>query len=95
VDELANEPFALLGVNSDALAEARQAVARNKLNWRSFQDRPAGSREAISDAWGVRGWPTLVVLDGERRIHYRGHDARRATKVVRDLLAAKKAPGGG
>ena len=87
VNELADEPFALIGVNSDAPETARAAVARNELNWRSFRDSVEG-RTDISDTWFVQGWPTIVVLDAERRIRYRGHDGMEATRVVRELLAA-------
>jgi hypothetical protein len=86
VEELRDAPFALIGVNSDNLDRAKKAVADNQLNWRSFQNKPAGAERAIADVWSVRGWPTVVVLDGERRIHYRGHSGEAATEVVRKLL---------
>jgi hypothetical protein len=40
----------------------------------------------------VRGWPTIVVLDVDQSIRYRGHDGDAATEVVKELLAkvAKK-----
>ena len=89
MEELKDEPFALIGVNSDDLDRARRAVEKNKLNWRSFQNEPAGAGRAISDDWGVRGWPTIVVLDPEMKIHYRGHDGHEATAVAKDLLAKR------
>jgi hypothetical protein len=95
VEEMKDQPFALIGVNSDDLPRAKKAVAENGLSWRSFQNKPAGSQQAIADVWAVRGWPTIVILDGERRIHYRGHDGEEATKVARELLAARKQKGGG
>jgi len=36
VDELKDQPFALVGVNSDKLDRAKKAVIENKLVWRSF-----------------------------------------------------------
>jgi AhpC/TSA family len=89
VEELKDQPFALVGVNSDGLDRAKKAVAENKLTWRSFQNQPEGQKVAIADDWVVSGWPTIVVLDREQKIRYRGHDGEAATKVVRDLLAAK------
>lgn len=86
VEEMQQKPFALIGVNSDNLDRAKKAVAENQLNWRSFQNQPAGSERSISDVWSVRGWPTIVVLDAERRIHYRGHDGNEATRVARELV---------
>ena len=90
MEELKDQPFALIGVNSDEREVALAAVEKNGLNWRSFQDQPEGAEKAISDDWKVSGWPTLVVLDAERRIRYRGHNGEAATEVVRELLAAAK-----
>lgn len=81
-----DKPFALIGVNSDSVDRAKKAVADNELNWRSFQNQPEGARTAIADDWAVRGWPTVVVLDHEMRIHYRGHDARKATDIAKRLV---------
>lgn len=90
MEELKDKPFALVGVNSDqTVARAKQAIAKNQLNWRSFQNKPDGQDTAIADDWAVQGWPTIVVLDGERKIRYRGHDGDEATKVAKSLLAAK------
>ncbi|HEX6810271.1 MAG TPA: hypothetical protein VF384_01495 [Planctomycetota bacterium] len=91
VEELKDKPFAMVGVNSDATPEAaRQAVAANSLNWRSFQNKPEGQVRAISEDWYIRGWPTIVVLDTELKIRYRGHDGAEATKVVKGLLEPEK-----
>lgn len=80
-----DKPFALIGVNSDAVATAKQAVATNKLNWRSFQNK-LESGAAISEQWQVDGWPTLVVLDPDMRIRYRGHSGEEATALARTLV---------
>ena len=91
VEEMKNQPFALIGINSDDLPRARKAVEENGLNWRSFQNEPEGATEKISDRWVVQGWPTLVVLDANRRIHYRGHDGDKAMSTARKLVAALEA----
>ena len=92
VNELKGKPFALIGVNSDrTIDRAKEAIAKNKLNWRSFQNEPKGAERKISGDWKVRGWPTIVVLDSEFRVQYRGHDGEKATHKVRELLA--KMPG--
>lgn len=83
-----DKPFALVGVNSDDLERANKAVEENKLNWRSFQDE--GGEARISDEWMISGWPTIVVLDAERRIHYRGHNGEEATEIAEELVAAMK-----
>lgn len=88
VNEMQNRPFALIGVNSDKDLEAiRRIVKEKNLNWRSFQNSPEGSKSSISSEWNVRGWPTLVVLDAERRIHYRGHNGEQAIELVKKLVA--------
>ena len=58
-------PFALIGINSDSVEDAKKAIEREKLNWRSFQNSPEGWERSISDDWMVRGWPTIVVLDAD------------------------------
>lgn len=84
-----DKPFALVGVNSDSpLQLAHDAVEKNKLNWRSFQNKPADADKAISEAWAVRGWPTIVVLDHELKIRYRGHDGHAASEIAEKLVAA-------
>ena len=85
------EPFALVGVNSDDLARARKAVELNELNWRSFQNQPEGAERAIAEAWRVRGWPTLVVIDADFEIRYRGHDGHEATRIAKELVQELKA----
>ncbi|MBL8753562.1 MAG: hypothetical protein JNK15_09695 [Planctomycetes bacterium] len=88
VEEMKDKPFALVGVNSDPdIARAKKAIAENKLNWRSFTAGPQGTRGPIPKAWAIKGWPTIVVLDAEMRIRYRGHDGEEATKVAKDLVA--------
>jgi hypothetical protein len=36
-------------------------------------------------------WPTTVILDAERRIHYRGHDGNAATEIAKKLVAELEA----
>lgn len=86
-----DKPFALLGVNSDDVARAKKAIEENKLNWRSFQNTPEGAERSISDDWYVQGWPTIVVLDADMKIRYRGHDGHKATEVAKKLLAELEA----
>jgi hypothetical protein len=89
-----DKPFALVGVNSDKKIEtAKKAIADNNLNWRSFTCGPDGTRGPIPTAWAVRGWPTIVVMDAQMKVCYRGHDGDAATKVAKQLvdgLMAKK-----
>ena len=85
VTELANQPFALIGVNADhSLEEARKVVADKQLNWRSFYDE--GSK--IAKQYQIRGYPTLIVLDGEGVVHSVSHSASEMEATVRKLLKA-------
>ncbi|MBL6755440.1 MAG: hypothetical protein ISQ11_03445 [Planctomycetes bacterium] len=86
--EMKDRPFALIGVNSDDLDRARAAVKEHQLNWRNFQNRPEGSKTKISDDWLLNGWPTIVVLDADRRIRYRGLDCHEGTRIARELVSA-------
>jgi len=92
VNEMKGRPFSLIGVNSDQdLGKIREIVKKKKLNWRSFQNQPKGAASAISQAWAVRGWPTIVVLDAAMKITYRGHDGDAAIKKVKELVTALEA----
>jgi len=81
-------PFALIGVNADELDRAHAAVKEHKLNWRNFQNQPKGAATKISDDWLLNGWPTIVVLDAEMRVRYRGLDCHEGTRVAKELVAA-------
>ena len=87
VEEMANRPFALIGVNSDDVERAKKAIEENGLNWRSFQNQEENRANAISADWYVQGWPTIVVLDAEMKIRYRGHDGHEATEVAERLVS--------
>ena len=68
VAELKDQPFVLLGVNSDSDLElVRERVVEERLNWRSFWNGPMGPGGPIATAWGVTGWPTLFVIDAVTR----------------------------
>ena len=87
-----NRPFDLIGVNSDRdLAKIREIVKQKNLNWRSFQNQPAGAKTAISKTWAVRGWPTMVVIDENMKIHYRGHNGDQAIAKAKDLVTKLEA----
>jgi hypothetical protein len=69
VERLKDEPFALIGVNSDAdLAEVKPKFADEKITWRSFWNGSQGPSGPIAATWDVSGWPTLYLLDHEGRI---------------------------
>src|SRR5262245_3078093 len=89
VARLADKPFALLGVNSDAdPVELKKVMEEEKITWRSWFD---GSGGPIAGAWAIRGWPSIFVLDPAGVIRYkdvRGEDMDRAVDQLLEELAA-------
>ena len=93
VKRLENEPFALIGVNSDRdLAKLKQRMEEENITWRSFWAGPEGTRGPIPTAWNVRGWPTIYVLDHEGVIRFKGVRGEAMDKAVDSLLGEMKAP---
>jgi len=91
VKRLENEPFALLGVNSDRDLDALQDVLKEEnITWRSFWNGPEGTSGPISKAWNVSGWPTIYVLDSEGKIRYKGVRGEAMDEAVDNLLAEIK-----
>ena len=72
VSRLKDEPFALIGVNSDKdLEKVKPDLVKEQITWRSFWNGPQGTGGPISTRWGIRGWPTLFLIDAEGRIRHR------------------------
>jgi hypothetical protein len=72
VNKLKDEPFALIGVNSDSdLAAMKPKFKEEQITWRSFWNGEAGTGGPISTEWGVQGWPTLYLIDAEGKIRRR------------------------
>ena len=71
VKNMANRPFALIGVNSDRDREAlKKTMEEKEITWRSFWN--GGSTGGpISTKWNVSGWPTLYVLDHKGVIRHK------------------------
>ena len=97
VKRLADEPFALIGVNSDEDREAlKEVLKKEEITWRSFWN--GGSTAGpISTRWNVRGWPTIYVLDAEGKIRFKNVRGEAMDHAVDTLLAeldAKSKAGG-
>jgi hypothetical protein len=68
VTKLEDKPFAMIGVNvnnSDA-KKLKEAMVKEKLNWRSFV-----AQEATNTKWNDPGTPTYYVLDHKGVIRYK------------------------
>jgi hypothetical protein len=93
VKRLADEPFALIGVNSDRdLAKLKPRLEEEQITWRSFWNGPEGTRGPISKAWNVSSWPTIYVLDADGVIRFKNVRGEAMDKAVDELLAEMKAP---
>ena len=98
VEKYKNEPFAIVGINSDTdLAKMKDVRAKENISWRSFWNGPQGTAGPISTAWNVRGWPTLYILDAKGTIRYKsvGANEEAIDKTLEELLAELKQPAGG
>lgn len=72
VKRLTDKPFALVGVNSDKdLDELKTVLKDENISWRSFTNGPLGTGGPISQAWNVRGWPTMYLIDHKGVIRHR------------------------
>jgi hypothetical protein len=72
VEKLKDDPFAIIGVNSDKDLEALQpALKKENITWRSFWNGPEGTDGPISVKWNVRGWPTLYLIDAKGVIRHK------------------------
>jgi len=92
VERLKNEPFALIGVNSDKDLEAlKVAMQKENITWRSFWNGPDGTKGPISKRWNVSGWPTIYVIDAEGRIRFKNVREKAMDQAVDQLLAELKA----
>jgi len=96
VKRLADQPFALLGVNSDKDLEKLQGVLKEEnITWRSFWNGEKGTSGPISTAWNVRAWPTIYVLDHNGVIRYKNVRGEKMDAAVDTLLKKLKAEASG
>jgi thiol-disulfide isomerase/thioredoxin len=57
-------PFELVGVCGDGDKDkAARAIAKEGIPWSSFWNGPTDGIGPISQAWNVRGWPTVYTID--------------------------------
>lgn len=93
MEKYKNEPFVIIGINSDTDLEKMKAVrAKENISWRSFWNGPLGTGGPISTAWNVRGWPTLYILDaqGVIRCKMEGGNEELIDQTLEKLIAEAK-----
>ena len=70
-DDFPRDKVAVLGMNNDRnLDDARLVIEKMGLNYETLKN--GGNENGIHAKYGVRGWPTLVILDGAgvvRHVH--------------------------
>lgn len=91
VKRLEGKPFALLGVNSDKdRDECKKKNETAEITWRSFWNG-GSTKGPISDAWNVRAWPTLYLIDhnGVIRAKSVGSPSEKAMDEAIDKLVAE------
>jgi hypothetical protein len=87
VEQMKDKPFALIGINSDRDKDYFHSKAKEMgVTLRSFWNGPRGTSGPISSKWGVRGWPTIYVLDHKGVIRFTGTRGERMTAAVEQLL---------
>jgi hypothetical protein len=91
VKRLADQPFTLLGINSDSSRSALKKILEDeKITWPNIYGGPTGKNE-IAERWNVHGWPTIYILDHEGVIRHRDLRDEAMEEAVVELI--KKIPG--
>ena len=88
VKRLADEPFALIGVNSDPKAKVVGALERENITWRSFWDG-GNTSGPIASKWNVRSWPTIYVLDHKKEIISKRIGAEQLEELMDKIIENK------
>lgn len=68
VRKFSGKPIEVIGVNHDPLTKLRAMVSDETVTWRNFSDPD----KELAQQYRIGVWPTVYVLDGQRRIQYAG-----------------------
>lgn len=70
VARLKDEPFALLGINSDGDRSVLNKILKEQnITWRQGVD--GSTSGPLATKWNVQGWPTIFVIDKKGVIRYK------------------------
>lgn len=83
VNKFKGRPVVILGVNHDPLEKLRSMKSDSTVTWQNFSD----PENKLADEYRVTSWPTVYVLDGERKIHYIGTQGTFAELTAEALLS--------
>jgi hypothetical protein len=85
VARLKDQPFALVGVNSDTdMDKLKARLAEEKVTWPSFRDGDTDG--PIARKWNVSSWPTIFVIDKKGIVRARGVGGAELDRWVEKLL---------
>ena len=88
VKQLADKPFALIGVNSDKdLEQVRKDNVKKDITWRNFWNGEHGTAGPIATKWSVFVWPTIYVIDAKGVIRYQNVRGEALDNAITKLLA--------
>ena len=90
VNKHKDEGFAMLGVNSDP-SSLKTTTEDEHINWRNFRD--GGPNGSIARAWNISAWPTIYVLDWDRKIRCKNVRGEALSQSVALLLAEQQGRG--
>ena len=79
-------PFTVIGVNHDPLAKLRTLEADQVTNWKNFSD----PEMKLAREYRINILPQVLILDGERKIHYFGAPGSFAEITAEALLSETK-----
>ena len=79
-------PFTVIGVNHDPLAKLRTLEADQVTNWKNFSD----PEMKLAREYRINILPQVLILDGERKIHYFGAPGSFAEITAEALLSEAK-----
>ena len=87
VERLKDQPFALLGINSDGEAEkVKEILAKNEITWRNAVD--VSTNGPLATQWNVSGWPTIYVIDHTGKIVHKSHGGEAMDQAIQEAVAA-------
>jgi hypothetical protein len=89
VERWKDEPFAIVGVNTDGREAYAKGMREQPVTWRSFDD---GSPDGpISKTWDVNAFPTIYVLDHRGVIRHKNLRDAELEQALQALIAEAKA----
>jgi S1-C subfamily serine protease/peroxiredoxin/Flp pilus assembly protein TadD len=84
LEKLKDQPFVVLGVNSDTKDRAEHVMNQGNVTWRSWYD---GQEGPILKAWNVTSFPTTYLIDKKGRIRYKNlNEPEALSQAVKALM---------